>query len=253
MKYAHALFVTVLLPCFALGSPEPLWWTEDSTRIIDCGAQVDNYAPLSIGQLKNVAVRAKNYLDRSLAFDGGSGFAVRTLAESFLTQASITSPDNYAPANLGQLKAVGLVFYDRLIEVGYDTKQNLIARGYPPSWSSDYPWSSSTPPADNYAPANIGQLKMVFSFDLEHDAAHDTDQDGLSDWYEDLIGTDETLADSDFDGLNDHAELPFGANPLAGDTDGDGLTDNNEFSAGRNPQKKDNPAVGLSVIGFTAP
>ncbi len=46
----------------------------------------------------------------------------------------------------------------------------------------------------------------------------DTDSDGLSDMFEDAIGTDKNQADSDGDGFNDNAEVTGGYDPLGAGT-----------------------------------
>lgn len=53
----------------------------------------------------------------------------------------------------------------------------------------------------------------------------DTDGDGLSDYDENVIGTNSTKADTDGDGLCDGYEIIIGSNPLDNDTDDDGLSD----------------------------
>ena len=58
----------------------------------------------------------------------------------------------------------------------------------------------------------------------------DTDQDGLSDAAEQLIGTDPTIADSDGDTLSDGVELlRLATDPMLDDSDGDGIYDNVEL------------------------
>jgi Bacterial TSP3 repeat len=198
MNYRWHLALIGLLAAIAsvAFAAAPAWWsdTTNGTAFIDANATVNNYAPLNIGQLKNVATKAKAYLDIQLALIGGSGANITTLVDGFTNN----STADYSPANLGQLKAVAQPFYDRLNAIGYNTTANLIAQGYPGNWTSSYPWSSSTPTSANYVPANIGQLKMVFSFYLP-----DTDGDGLNDIIENILGTDPNLADSDGDGVPD--------------------------------------------------
>ncbi len=53
----------------------------------------------------------------------------------------------------------------------------------------------------------------------------DNDGDGLSNYTEQLAGTNPNLADSDNDGLNDFEERNLGTNPLLADTDSDGFDD----------------------------
>ena len=199
----------------------PAWWTAPSTQIIQSGAVENNYAPVTTGQLKYVAFQAKVYLDANLS--GGAGSAVNTMVASFVQ----VSKDNYAPATVGQLKAVAAPFYDRLIAVGYFTKINLIAHGYPAGWTDPYPWNSTTPVpvAQNYVPANIGQLKVIFSFDVG-----DADADGLPDSYESSMtgqsgGDGSWLSTLSGDGIHD--------------ADGDGISDLAEYQMGWNANVND--------------
>lgn len=109
------------------------------------------------------------------------------------------SPDDYAPANQGQLKNIaksalaemdaklpggaGQPLHDlvdgwsnpnaqtndfaplnlgQLKNVAKPFYDRLIAAGL----ASAYPWASSTAHADDYAVANIGQVKNLFSFEI---------------------------------------------------------------------------------------
>ncbi len=191
----------------------PSWWVLSGTA--------NNYAPANLGQLKYIAKQAKSHLDSNVV--GGAGTGISTLVGSFepRTGQGYTQPEidaflaeNYAPINLGQLKYVAKPFYDRLLAAGYDTKANLIARGLT-GWTHDYPWDPETPPEENYAPANLGQLKLVFSFDL---ASFDTDQDGLPDqwevqYFDDIWWTDDPDEDLDGDGLTNFEESVLGSDP----------------------------------------
>ena len=58
-----------------------------------------------------------------------------------------------------EVKQIAKVFYDRLAQAGY--------RGPPLTSGQIYPWSSATADDAAYATVNIGQLKRVFSFDLD--------------------------------------------------------------------------------------
>lgn len=64
----------------------------------------------------------------------------------------------------------------------------------------------------------------------------DTDSDGLPDVWEQIAGTDRTLADTDSDGLTDAEEFHlYLTKPLEADTDLDGFADGTEISSGYNP------------------
>ena len=63
----------------------------------------------------------------------------------------------------------------------------------------------------------------------------DRDGDGLSDRFEEVLGTSARRADSDGDALSDALEHARGTDPLSLDTDRDGLADGLELSAGGDP------------------
>ena len=170
-------------------APNPAWWSDPATRILNNapGVTPDNFAVANLGQLKHVATMAKTYLDQQLSTVGGAGPVIEALVASFIPVGGHTTDSragNYAPINLGQLKAVAKPFYDRLISLGINTRESLIAHGYPSisngaaaDWAYAYPWNPNDPwnspspngqqvdKSINLAPVNIGQLKIVFSFD----------------------------------------------------------------------------------------
>ncbi len=201
----------------------PSWWSNDvaATRILQGNGVADNYAPANLGQLKWVAAQAKKHLDAELSAIGGAGPTINDLVASFTPFGGHTPESraaNYAPANLGQLKAVAKPFYDRLISIGYDTQQNLIDHGAT-GWSFEYPWNPATAVAENYAPANLGQLKWVFSFSVDgYDTDYiDADEDGMFDWWEVTNGLnpydDDAFADEDGDGWANWDEHYWGSDP----------------------------------------
>lgn len=227
-RFKLTLGIFTLALATLLAAQPPGWWSSSSNPVVDPNATTSgvdqNYAPANLGQLKFIAKQAKLHLDANL--NGGSGSAINSLVSGFTPQQGVSYTQaeldalraaNYAPINLGQLKAVAKPFYDRLGAVGYDTKANLIAHGYPATWAYVYPWDPATPVAENYAPANIGQLKMAFSFSL---TGFDSDQDGLPDAWELAHGFDPT----------DSAD---GA--VTADADGDGLSNLDEFQQNSNP------------------
>jgi hypothetical protein len=71
----------------------------------------------------------------------------------------------------------------------------------------------------------------------------DTDQDGLSDYYERMIETRVDAADSDSDGLSDGVEQGLGSNPNSIDTDRDGVIDYIQQQAG---------SLGPAALPFTS-
>ena len=214
----------------------PGWWSDPATQILDPNALPNNYAPANLGQLKHAATQAKKHLDQRLATVGGAGPAINNLVAGFQKN----TPDNFAPVNLGQLKAVAKPFYARLIALGVDTRAGLIAHGYPAGWAHPYPWNPNDPwnhptppgpPVDktiNYAPANLGQLKMIFSFD----ASQDTDSDGIPDWWETLYG------------LNPHDPADAGQTAAGG-----GMTNAQHYQGGSNPN---DPPPAATIVAGTA-
>ena len=124
----------------------------------------DDYAVVNEGQLKNFATQAYAELvaqSPTNVWTTPQGTNLTTMVSAWSPGAS--GEDDFQVINLGQLKTVAKSFYDVLIKMGY---------------SSYYPWSGAN--ADDYAAANIGQVKNLFSFDVGRDA----DADGLADWWE---------------------------------------------------------------------
>lgn len=181
---------------------DPEWW-EDVLRSGDDDSIESNYAPANLGQLKHFADQARIHLNQAAYGFGGAGSELETLVASWPS----ASAGNYAPINLGQLKAVVDRFYARLDEIRFDYRPQLISQGYEGNWTGNRPWDESLSKEVNYAPANLGQLKILFAFDLSE---YDTDLDGLPDWWEqrivDASSTDgitnitQVVKEDDFDG-----------------------------------------------------
>jgi cell wall-associated NlpC family hydrolase len=74
------------------------------------------------------------------------------------------------------------------------------------------------------------------------DAALDSDDDGLSDAWEESFGSNPQASDSDQDGLSDSFEAAQSTDPLAPDSDGDGIVDSFATTPGNDPL-----GVGLPV------
>lgn len=242
----------------SISAAPPFWWTDDqaNTRILQQGSVAENYAPANLGQLKWVASQAKKHFDVELAPFGGAGSEIDALVASFTPpggHTEATRAANYAPANLGQLKNVAKAFYDRLLFLGYDTRQNLIDHGLT-NWSHDYPWDpgaawNQVGPADkspNYVPANLGQLKLVFCFDLG-----DRNNDGLPDWWEDKYEISSGASgNSDTDGMSNFYEYWNQLNPTMYDADedrdGDGIPN-------REDARPANASIGRLSISIANP
>lgn len=79
-----------------------------------------------------------------------------------------------------------------------------------------YPWMQDLTPS-NYSLANIGQLKNMFSWDLNSWIIEDSDNDALPDYWERFYFngqlSNDGSVDSDEDGLLDSEEFLYKLNP----------------------------------------
>ena len=157
----------------ALKAVPPPWWYDRG--VIDVNAQQppNDYAAVNQGQVKFIAAQAAAELTAHCP--GGIVDPQGTIQNLLNTWGTPTTTTNdFTAVNLGALKALATPFYDQLIRVGY---------------VSHYPWYGQESLANNYAAANIGQVKNLFAFDLTStDAAHDANGDGLPDWWESFYG-----------------------------------------------------------------
>ena len=174
-------------------SAQPAWW---AARGVTTSQAADDYAVANLGQLKVFATAATVEMNAKWALSGGAGSTLNNLVLSWWQPPSAgIVRDDYAGLNQGQLKAVAAVFYDRL--------------------GLAYPWTTATATDDDdYALANLGQLKNVFGFTVTADV--DTDLDGLLDsWETARFGglTKSGTGDEDGDGLSNRVENLAGANP----------------------------------------
>lgn len=119
----------------------PSWWF--ARGVIDTNLTANDFAAVVQGQVKNMASNAAAEMDADLP-PIGAGSNITALINSF------SPTNNYLGVTLGQLKYVAQPFYDRLRVIGY---------------TNAYPWTSS-PTTNDYAAANIGQLKNLFAWDL---------------------------------------------------------------------------------------
>ena len=166
----NVLTMGVALCLFTLSTlaSSPSWWSHPVYGILDSSQTPDNWAPVNAGQLKHVATQAKAYFDAD--FPGGAGAQINALVAGFSPG---VDPENFAPVNIGQLKNVAKVFYDRMGAASSPYREvvstQLLLLGADPTTMSNnyptYPWGSSSS-SENWHPANIGQLKLVFGFDF---------------------------------------------------------------------------------------
>ncbi|MDE6678116.1 MAG: cellulose binding domain-containing protein, partial [Ruminococcus sp.] len=78
------------------------------------------------------------------------------------------------------------------------------------------------------------------------DGEYDSDNDGLSNYNEYLLGTNPLNIDSDYDSLSDGDEVNiYSTDPTNSDTDGDTLSDGDEIALGLNPLIPDSDENGI--------
>jgi hypothetical protein len=219
----------------------PGWW---AVRGVSSPESADDFAPLVNGQLKTLFLGAVREIDVYLP--GGAGSVAWAMADRF-DQAGIgEAADDFAPSTLGQLKYLGSLIYRRLIDEGVvrgfpwevdagGEEEDLTggAAGVDLAWDGLGGWAGGVGGVDDvvddvvkgwgggaipvfaedFALANIGQAKFVFSFDLSADA----DGNGVPDladqaWYlkasaEGFLWIWPGSLDSDGDGFPDWAEM----------------------------------------------
>lgn len=134
----------------------PAWWYNHD--LIVTNAVVNDFAPVNQGQLKNIAWAA--YKEMEKLYGGTNG----TAGAGFVLTAT-NNANNYLPVNIGQAKAIVTNFYDRM--------------------KMDYPWLNPTNSVNDFAMANIGQIKNLFSFD----PLKDDNDNGIPDWWEEFYGS----------------------------------------------------------------
>lgn len=149
---AFALFMNLCVSALICGysslaaAEYPQWWVDRGVLSSKPGVINNDFAAANQGQVKWIALKAREELDAKLP--GGAGTKINTLVGGFL------DADNYCAVNVGQLKNVAQPFWEKLIEVGY---------------ASSYPWPAPGPGDNDFAMVNIGQVKYLFSFDLISD------------------------------------------------------------------------------------
>ena len=308
-KFLKQSFGFILLAlCAFVYASVPQWWVERGIVVSADGeassATIDeNYSVANVGQLMNIAKLAADELNDKVpnsaaGFSGGAGSEITALVSAFPIYNANKPDANYVAVNIGQLKYVSKSFYDRLWEiesaypnsVTWPTGMTFFSGGTD-STNHKYPWTAlPASTASNYAAemdknylaANIGQIKYLFSWDVniaepEIDPNADTDGDGIPDWWElqygldpnnaadasalddysvayltlYLSGLEPNVADADNDGLPSAWEIANGLNPCdasdaTADADNDGLMNFQEYNTGTNPQNADTDGDGFS-------
>lgn len=208
---AVALFLVCLGARTGAAAGYPQWWI--SRGVVDTNAAITNdFAMVNLGQVKWMVSNAYDELEQYLP--GGAGASIADLVAGF----SLTN--NYCAVNIGQIKNIAAPFYDRLIDECY---------------CAGYPWTATVSDDLDFAAANIGQVKNVFSFNL----TADSDSDSLYDWWEAHhfggITNEIGAGDYDGDGLSNAEEYGRRTDPVDPDTDDDGMDDGDEVVAGTDP------------------
>jgi hypothetical protein len=167
MLFRRAVVLGIWLAGASLhAQTDPGWWTPG---VIGTGT-ANSYAPINLGQLMNLADQARIHLDTEAGAAGGAGPDIENMVAAW-PDAPATA---YSPANLGQLKAIADAFYTRLDALGFDYQTQINNNSFGGTWTGTplRPWIDTTPAATNYAIANIGQAKLLFSWDLTKGLLH---------------------------------------------------------------------------------
>ena len=180
----------------------PTWWSDDSYQFVDPSGTENDHAVVLQGQAKQAVAASKTYFDDKFIQFGGAGEDVDTL---FVSDWFTTSTYDYNALLNGQLKSIAHPFYVRLEELGIP----LSLVGFGSNYTDKFPWTNDDPADDaDFSPALIGQVKYVFSFDLNLSQ----DGDGIPDWWEYVfktdpdVNTDNSTTDSDGDSRIDITE-----------------------------------------------
>lgn len=154
----RSLTYLLTLPSLIVGDQplraEPAILTEGEVAVFQ------DYAALNIGQLKNMAKKARDEMQQKLEDVGGAGAAINMLVNGWSSGGTnLTDPtmSDFAVATIGQVKAVVRPFYERLIAVGQLDEL--------PPWLA-----MEAVDATDYAVANVGQGKNAFGFEVEMSA-----------------------------------------------------------------------------------
>lgn len=195
----HLAFLGFVLGCLSRAdAANPAWWSAPATTIFN-GAPADHWTVANVGQLKHVATQAKAYLDDQLGLTATDwNQAYGSAAANPFPFAEGSHPENSAPVNIGQLKAVAVGFYRILGEAGYPVRKSLIYQGVDSGEISYHngswvPWNAFPLHQENYAPVNIGQLKLVFGFSVNSDGSSAFNLSSVEDTF--AVGADDNDGD----------------------------------------------------------
>ena len=196
-------FLGLLGGVYAQEELEPAdWWS--GSLAVDPSVESKDDAPVNIGQLKWMALKAREEFELRLI--GGAGFELPEFKEK----------GNAKPANVGQAKHLASFFWGRLNGISTELSRRDLQSRFP-NWKHNVPWNpdEETGP-ENHTVLTTGELKTLFSFSTQPDE----DGDGLTDWQEWQIGGDATSAvpeaDPDGDGFTTLEEITLGTNPKDG-------------------------------------
>ena len=148
---AQAVTVSYVLSFLTnANAAEPQWWDSWGVIATSNGVRVaaSDYAPITQGQLKRIAYGAAGEMGR---LPGHAGSVIDGLIDAWRNAETAGAGNYYVAVNVGQLKAVALPFYNRLIEA---------------QLTSGRPWEVSVTVPSDYAMATIGQAKRLFSFPI---------------------------------------------------------------------------------------
>jgi hypothetical protein len=199
----------------------PAWWGQ---RGATSTSPPNDDAVVNQGQLKHFAQTAIAELNAIIP--GGAGADLNALAADWA--AGHPDPDDWHAVTSGQLKWIAKMFHDRLAFARY--QENL------PAWLPANP--PAVPIAADRALINVGQLKMVFSFDFGAPAGQ------LPQWWQKYYFNGQLgispMADYDGDGLTNVQEYQQNSSPIDNlDLDSDGMPDLWEEGKGLNPLADD--------------
>jgi hypothetical protein len=133
---------------------EPAWWTSklEEYAIIKPGFATQDFAPVTVGQVRYVAEQFKKYV----LFHTG-------VAESELVIPTLSGSD-FRMVTLGELKNVAEPFYQVALATSEDSWEGkFLHRTGDAGGLLTYPWTNQTSDDSDFSPATVGQLKAVFS------------------------------------------------------------------------------------------